>query len=87
MFILINNLFQGGQVWLKDKDATHCKLCEKEFSISRRKVWTKMQCCNTQQLAVSSHTSTLIQLVYINKLPGTKTILVLCTWKHFQMKI
>uniref|UniRef100_A0A673GH88 RUN and FYVE domain-containing protein 2-like n=1 Tax=Sinocyclocheilus rhinocerous TaxID=307959 RepID=A0A673GH88_9TELE len=24
-------------VWLKDKDATHCKLCEKEFSISRRK--------------------------------------------------
>uniref|UniRef100_A0A3P9NYJ4 RUN and FYVE domain containing 2 n=1 Tax=Poecilia reticulata TaxID=8081 RepID=A0A3P9NYJ4_POERE len=29
--------FQGGQVWLKDKDATHCKLCEKEFSISRRK--------------------------------------------------
>uniref|UniRef100_A0A8C2L3L3 RUN and FYVE domain containing 2 n=1 Tax=Cyprinus carpio TaxID=7962 RepID=A0A8C2L3L3_CYPCA len=27
----------GGQVWLKDKDATHCKLCEKEFSISRRK--------------------------------------------------
>uniref|UniRef100_A0A671QY85 RUN and FYVE domain containing 2 n=1 Tax=Sinocyclocheilus anshuiensis TaxID=1608454 RepID=A0A671QY85_9TELE len=27
----------GGQIWLKDKDATHCKLCEKEFSISRRK--------------------------------------------------
>uniref|UniRef100_A0A8C7Y332 RUN and FYVE domain containing 2 n=2 Tax=Oryzias sinensis TaxID=183150 RepID=A0A8C7Y332_9TELE len=24
-------------VWLKDKDATHCKMCEKEFSISRRK--------------------------------------------------
>uniref|UniRef100_A0A8C2QB65 RUN and FYVE domain containing 2 n=1 Tax=Cyprinus carpio TaxID=7962 RepID=A0A8C2QB65_CYPCA len=32
----------GGQVWLKDKDATHCKLCEKEFSISRRKVRTKI---------------------------------------------
>lgn len=31
-------LLQGGQVWLKDKDASHCKLCEKEFSISRRKV-------------------------------------------------
>uniref|UniRef100_A0A7N6BWV0 RUN and FYVE domain containing 2 n=1 Tax=Anabas testudineus TaxID=64144 RepID=A0A7N6BWV0_ANATE len=30
-------LFQGGQVWLKDKEASHCKLCEKEFSISRRK--------------------------------------------------
>uniref|UniRef100_A0A4W6G0B8 RUN and FYVE domain containing 2 n=1 Tax=Lates calcarifer TaxID=8187 RepID=A0A4W6G0B8_LATCA len=27
----------GGQVWLKDKEASHCKLCEKEFSISRRK--------------------------------------------------
>uniref|UniRef100_A0A670IT46 RUN and FYVE domain-containing protein 2 n=3 Tax=Podarcis TaxID=42163 RepID=A0A670IT46_PODMU len=26
-----------GQVWLKDKEATHCKLCEKEFSLSRRK--------------------------------------------------
>nr|XP_060624883.1 RUN and FYVE domain-containing protein 2 isoform X1 [Anolis sagrei ordinatus] len=26
-----------GQVWLKDKDATHCKLCEAEFSLSRRK--------------------------------------------------
>ncbi|KAM9281981.1 RUN and FYVE domain-containing protein 2 [Cariama cristata] len=26
-----------GQVWLKDKDATHCKLCEKEFSLSKRK--------------------------------------------------
>uniref|UniRef100_A0A674F6F5 RUN and FYVE domain containing 2 n=1 Tax=Salmo trutta TaxID=8032 RepID=A0A674F6F5_SALTR len=33
-----NKALQGGQVWLKDKDATHCKLCEKEFSISRRKV-------------------------------------------------
>uniref|UniRef100_A0A8C2ZNP5 RUN and FYVE domain containing 2 n=1 Tax=Cyclopterus lumpus TaxID=8103 RepID=A0A8C2ZNP5_CYCLU len=30
-------LLQGGQVWLKDKEASHCKLCEKEFSISRRK--------------------------------------------------
>ncbi|XP_007478317.2 RUN and FYVE domain-containing protein 2 isoform X2 [Monodelphis domestica] len=26
-----------GQVWLKDEDATHCKLCEKEFSLSKRK--------------------------------------------------
>lgn len=25
-------------VWLKDKEATHCKLCEKEFSLSKRKV-------------------------------------------------
>ncbi|XP_064789867.1 RUN and FYVE domain-containing protein 2 isoform X6 [Oncorhynchus masou masou] len=32
-----NKALRGGQVWLKDKDATHCKLCEKEFSISRRK--------------------------------------------------
>lgn len=32
-----NKVLQGGQVWLKDKEATHCKLCEKEFSISRRK--------------------------------------------------
>ncbi|XP_056616928.1 LOW QUALITY PROTEIN: RUN and FYVE domain-containing protein 2 [Triplophysa dalaica] len=32
-----NKALQGGQVWLKDKDATQCKLCEKEFSISRRK--------------------------------------------------
>ncbi|KAK2920318.1 hypothetical protein Q8A73_002522 [Channa argus] len=33
-----NKALQGGQVWLKDKEASHCKLCEKEFSISRRKV-------------------------------------------------
>ncbi|XP_030059006.1 RUN and FYVE domain-containing protein 2 isoform X3 [Microcaecilia unicolor] len=26
-----------GQVWLQDKEASHCKLCEKEFSLSRRK--------------------------------------------------
>ncbi|XP_026149049.1 RUN and FYVE domain-containing protein 2 isoform X3 [Mastacembelus armatus] len=32
-----NKALQGGQVWLKDKEASHCKLCEKEFSISRRK--------------------------------------------------
>uniref|UniRef100_A0A8C7WHL1 RUN and FYVE domain containing 2 n=1 Tax=Oncorhynchus mykiss TaxID=8022 RepID=A0A8C7WHL1_ONCMY len=32
-----NQIFQGGQIWLKDKDANICKLCEKEFSISRRK--------------------------------------------------
>uniref|UniRef100_H3D8E8 RUN and FYVE domain containing 2 n=1 Tax=Tetraodon nigroviridis TaxID=99883 RepID=H3D8E8_TETNG len=32
-----NKALQGGQVWLKDKDASRCKLCEKEFSISRRK--------------------------------------------------
>ncbi|XP_035538082.1 RUN and FYVE domain-containing protein 2 isoform X1 [Morone saxatilis] len=32
-----NKALQGGQVWLKDKDASQCKLCEKEFSISRRK--------------------------------------------------
>ncbi|MFT7805661.1 RUN and FYVE domain-containing protein 2 isoform X2 [Arapaima gigas] len=32
-----NKALQGGQVWLKDREATHCKLCEKEFSISRRK--------------------------------------------------
>uniref|UniRef100_A0A452GPM4 RUN and FYVE domain-containing protein 2 n=1 Tax=Gopherus agassizii TaxID=38772 RepID=A0A452GPM4_9SAUR len=31
-----NKVLQG-QVWLKDKEATHCKLCEKEFSLSRRK--------------------------------------------------
>ncbi|KAF3828141.1 hypothetical protein GH733_001987 [Mirounga leonina] len=27
-----------GLVWLKDKEATHCKLCEKEFSLSKRKI-------------------------------------------------
>ncbi|KAI4830240.1 RUN and FYVE domain-containing protein 2 isoform X1 [Pseudochaenichthys georgianus] len=32
-----NKVLQGGQVWLKDKEASNCKLCEKEFSISRRK--------------------------------------------------
>ncbi|XP_077480632.1 RUN and FYVE domain-containing protein 2 isoform X1 [Stigmatopora argus] len=32
-----NKALQGGQVWLKDKEARHCKLCEKDFSISRRK--------------------------------------------------
>uniref|UniRef100_A0A674EQD5 RUN and FYVE domain containing 2 n=1 Tax=Salmo trutta TaxID=8032 RepID=A0A674EQD5_SALTR len=32
-----NQIFQGGQIWLKDKDSNICKLCEKEFSISRRK--------------------------------------------------
>ncbi|KAM9411744.1 RUN and FYVE domain-containing protein 2-like isoform 2-T3 [Salvelinus alpinus] len=32
-----NEALQGGQIWLKDKDANICKLCEKEFSISRRK--------------------------------------------------
>uniref|UniRef100_A0A669DFW3 RUN and FYVE domain containing 2 n=1 Tax=Oreochromis niloticus TaxID=8128 RepID=A0A669DFW3_ORENI len=37
-----NKALQGGQVWLKDKEATHCKLCEKEFSISRRKVCLKL---------------------------------------------
>ncbi|XP_045147613.1 RUN and FYVE domain-containing protein 2 [Echinops telfairi] len=26
-----------GLVWLKDEEATHCKLCEKEFSLSKRK--------------------------------------------------
>uniref|UniRef100_A0A4W5QFE6 RUN and FYVE domain containing 2 n=1 Tax=Hucho hucho TaxID=62062 RepID=A0A4W5QFE6_9TELE len=28
---------KGGQIWLKDKDANICRLCEKEFSIARRK--------------------------------------------------
>ncbi|XP_028651787.1 RUN and FYVE domain-containing protein 2 isoform X3 [Erpetoichthys calabaricus] len=32
-----NKALQGGQVWLKDKDASHCRLCQAEFSISRRK--------------------------------------------------
>lgn len=27
-----------GHAWLKDDEATHCKQCQKEFSISRRKV-------------------------------------------------
>lgn len=35
--IIIFFLYQG-LVWLKDKEATHCKLCEKEFSLSKRKV-------------------------------------------------
>ncbi|XP_078006872.1 RUN and FYVE domain-containing protein 2 isoform X2 [Phascolarctos cinereus] len=26
-----------GQVWLKDEEATHCKLCETEFSLSKRR--------------------------------------------------
>uniref|UniRef100_A0A4W5QFC4 RUN and FYVE domain containing 2 n=1 Tax=Hucho hucho TaxID=62062 RepID=A0A4W5QFC4_9TELE len=32
-----NKALQGGQIWLKDKDANICRLCEKEFSIARRK--------------------------------------------------
>uniref|UniRef100_A0A8C4QZH6 RUN and FYVE domain containing 2 n=1 Tax=Eptatretus burgeri TaxID=7764 RepID=A0A8C4QZH6_EPTBU len=32
----VNKALQG-QVWLKDREATNCKLCEKEFSIARRK--------------------------------------------------
>lgn len=28
---------------MKDEDASHCKLCEKEFSISRRKVGVPLQ--------------------------------------------
>lgn len=31
-------LSSQGHTWLKDDEATHCKQCEKEFSISRRKV-------------------------------------------------
>uniref|UniRef100_A0A674EQA9 RUN and FYVE domain containing 2 n=1 Tax=Salmo trutta TaxID=8032 RepID=A0A674EQA9_SALTR len=34
---ILNSSFDGGQIWLKDKDSNICKLCEKEFSISRRK--------------------------------------------------
>lgn len=30
-------IFQG-HTWLKDDEASHCKQCKKEFSISRRKV-------------------------------------------------
>lgn len=36
--ILLWSFPPQGHTWLKDDEATHCKQCEKEFSISRRKV-------------------------------------------------
>uniref|UniRef100_A0A0G2K4D6 RUN and FYVE domain containing 2 n=1 Tax=Rattus norvegicus TaxID=10116 RepID=A0A0G2K4D6_RAT len=39
-----------GLVWLKDKDATHCKLCEKEFSLSKRKTWQPLHLHVSQTL-------------------------------------
>ncbi|KAB1271542.1 RUN and FYVE domain-containing protein 2 [Camelus dromedarius] len=35
--LCILKCYVKGLVWLKDKEATHCKLCEKEFSLSKRK--------------------------------------------------
>lgn len=33
-----NHCSSQGHAWLKDDEATQCKQCQKEFSISRRKV-------------------------------------------------
>uniref|UniRef100_A0A8C0ML96 RUN and FYVE domain containing 1 n=2 Tax=Canis lupus familiaris TaxID=9615 RepID=A0A8C0ML96_CANLF len=50
-----------GHTWLKDDEATHCKQCEKEFSISRRKhhcrhcghIFCNM--CSSNELALPSY--------------------------------
>ncbi|XP_073743675.1 RUN and FYVE domain-containing protein 1 isoform X4 [Callorhinus ursinus] len=42
-----------GHTWLKDDEATHCKQCEKEFSISRRK--GQDRCCLSAMKTDSAH--------------------------------
>ncbi|CAO2642833.1 RUN and FYVE domain-containing protein 1 [Lemmus lemmus] len=50
-----------GHTWLKDDEATHCKQCEKEFSISRRKHHCRncghIFCnnCSSNELALPSY--------------------------------
>lgn len=52
-----------GHAWLKDDEATQCKQCQKEFSISRRKVRSS---CTT------------FLLVYIHFSPAFMSTLCLC---------
>ncbi|XP_020742491.2 RUN and FYVE domain-containing protein 1 isoform X2 [Odocoileus virginianus] len=50
-----------GHTWLKDDEATHCKQCEKEFSISRRKHHCRncghifCSSCSSSELALPSY--------------------------------
>ncbi|XP_049634190.1 RUN and FYVE domain-containing protein 1 [Suncus etruscus] len=50
-----------GHAWLKDDEATHCKQCEKEFSISRRKHHCRncghifCNACSSNELALASY--------------------------------
>ncbi|XP_030891018.1 RUN and FYVE domain-containing protein 1 isoform X4 [Leptonychotes weddellii] len=50
-----------GHTWLKDDEATHCKQCEKEFSISRRKHHCRhcghifCSTCSSSELALPSY--------------------------------
>nr|XP_020742491.1 RUN and FYVE domain-containing protein 1 isoform X2 [Odocoileus virginianus texanus] len=50
-----------GHTWLKDDEATHCKQCEKEFSISRRKHHCRncghifCNSCSSNELALPSY--------------------------------
>ncbi|XP_026932732.1 RUN and FYVE domain-containing protein 1 isoform X2 [Acinonyx jubatus] len=50
-----------GHTWLKDDEATHCKQCEKEFSISRRKHHCRncghifCNTCSSNELALPSY--------------------------------
>lgn len=51
-------LSSQGHTWLKDDEATHCKQCEKEFSISRRKVCVPRAWLGTQLGSPSSSSGT-----------------------------
>lgn len=50
-----------GHTWLKDDEATHCKQCKKEFSISRRKHHCRncgdifCNTCSSNELALPSY--------------------------------
>ncbi|XP_055971650.1 RUN and FYVE domain-containing protein 1 [Sorex fumeus] len=50
-----------GHAWLKDDEATHCKQCDKEFSISRRKHHCRncghifCNACSSNELALPSY--------------------------------
>lgn len=52
---------QQGQAWLKDDEATQCKQCQKEFSISRRKV-SNVPLCQSLYLSPLANNSTLVFL-------------------------
>lgn len=54
----IHVLSSQGHTWLKDDEATHCKQCEKEFSISRRKVCAPRGRVGTQLGSPSSGSGT-----------------------------
>ncbi|KAF7249263.1 RUN and FYVE domain-containing protein 1 [Varanus komodoensis] len=56
----VNKVLKG-HTWLKDDEATHCKQCEKEFSISRRKHHCRncghifCSTCSSNELALPSY--------------------------------